>query len=77
MHLIDRLTRAGIAELGWPVGGADDQRHTSVGRLDNRRVEVRGRRPRGTEHHHRSPAREREPERTERGRPLVEHDLHL
>ena len=23
------------------------------------------------------PAREREPERTERGRPLVEHDLHL
>ena len=76
MHLVDRLTRAGVTKLRRTVCRTHDQRDARVRRLDHRRVEVRGCRSRGAQHHDRAAAPEREPERPERGRALVEHDLH-
>ena len=77
VRLVDRLARAGVTELRRPVGRAHDQRDARVRRLDHRRVEVRGCRPRSAQHHHRASAPEGEAERPERGRALVEHDLHV
>ena len=75
LRLVDRLPRAGVAQLGRPVGGAHEQRYARVRRLDDRGMEVRGRGPRGAAHDRGPAAREPDAERAERGRALVEHDV--
>ena len=77
LRLVDRLTRAGVAQLGRPVGGAHDQRHARVRASITAGMEVRGRRARRAAA--RSPGgrvASADPERAERGRALVEHDVH-
>ena len=65
-----------VAQLGRPVGGAHEQRHPRVTRLDHRR-DGSWRRRCPTCTHDRGPAgREADAERAERGRALVEHDVH-
>ena len=73
--LVDGLRGADVAQLGRPVGGADEQRHAGLVGLDDGGVEVRRRRAAGAQRHRRRRAgrrcRQAEPERHERGAPLV------
>ena len=75
LRLVDRLARAGVAQLGRPVGGAHEQRYPRVRGLDHRGMEVRGRGSRGAAHDRGPAAGEPDAERAERGRALVEDDL--
>ena len=73
--LIDRLRRADIVQLGWPVGGEGDQRHVGQAGLDHRRVEVGGGRPAGAQRHRRETGGQSDPEGDERRAAFVVHDL--
>ena len=73
--LVDGLGRAHVAQLGWPVGGADQQRHPGQVGLHHRGVQLGGRRAAGGQHHGGSPGGQAEPERGEAGRALVEPDV--
>ena len=59
LRLVDRLPGAGVAQLGRTVGGAHDQRDARVRGLDDRGMEVRGRRPRRAAQDRGPPACER------------------
>ena len=72
LHLVDGLPRAGVAQLGRPVGGAHDHRDPPVVRLEHRRVEVRRRGARRAQQRRRASGRARDAESEERRRPLVE-----
>ena len=54
VRLVDRLARAGVAQLGRAIGGAHDQRNARVRRLHDRGMEVRGRGTRRAQHHRRA-----------------------
>ena len=75
MRLIDRLRGTDAAQLGRPVGGAHEQRHSSVPGFDHCRVQVRGRGPRRAAHDDGPPGRHRHPEGAECGRSFVEDDV--
>jgi len=66
-ELIDRLRRAGIAQLGRAVGGEDDQRHAAVAGFDDRGKEVRRGGARGAEDGDRFARDLRQAEREESG----------
>ena len=73
--LVDRLWRADVAKLWWPVGRDDDHRHVGEPGLDDRWVEVGGRRPARAQQHRRG-ATQSEPEGDERGRSFVVDHVH-
>ena len=72
LQLVDRLVRAGATQLRGPVGGEHEQRHARLVGLDHRRVEMRGRGARRADHRDRPAAHLRQPQREERGRPLID-----
>ena len=77
LDLIDRLRRAGVAELGRTVRGRDDQGHARGGGFDHGGEEVRGGAP-GRAHERDGAARGLgEPEGEESGRALVQRHARL
>ena len=74
-RLVDGLVGARADELERAVGADDDQRHPGVGGLEHRRVQVRDGGPGGDDDGHRAPGAQREPDREEAGRALV--DAHV
>ena len=75
LQLVDGLARARIAQLRRPVGGAHDERHPCVTRLQHRGMEVRGGGARGAQHDGRAPGHFGCPQREERRGSLVEVDV--
>ncbi len=73
--LVDGLARAPVAQLGGPVGGADEQRHPRVVRLDHGGMQVDRRGTRRAAHDGGPAGRQTDAERAKPGRPLVEHDV--
>ena len=69
------LARPRADQLGGPVRGERQQRHPRVRGLQHGREEVRRGRARGRGHRHRPSRRQRQPERQEPGRALVDADV--
>ena len=76
LGLVDRLTRAGVAELRRPVGGAHEHRHPGVRGLDHRGMEVGRGGPRRAQQDRGDARGESDPECAKRSRPFVEHHMH-
>jgi hypothetical protein len=72
--LVDGLWGAAVAQLGWPVGCQQDERHACGIRLDRRREEVRCGAAGGDQDRGRAAARLGQAQRHEAGPPLVEVD---
>ena len=70
--LVDRLGRAAVAQLGWPVRAEHDQRHPRLLGLDHGRVELGDGGPRRGQQDDRPAARAGHAEREEAGGALVE-----
>ena len=75
--LVDGLGSATALELGWPVGGEDEQWHARVEGLDHGGEVVGGRRARRAHQRHRAPRGPGQAEGEEAARPLVEVDRHV
>ncbi len=67
-----RLIRADPVGLRGPVGGEDDERHTRLVRLEDGRVQIRGRSPRGGDHDGRPAGLDAQAQREESGDPFVD-----
>ena len=73
-YLIDRLRRAGVAKLGRPVGGGEDERDARRGCLDDRGEEISGGAARRAHERDRPTRGFREAQREKSGGALVEAD---
>ena len=71
LQLVDRLPRAGVAQLRGPIGGEQQQRHARLLRLDRGRQQLRRGRAGGARHRHGHARRLGEAEREETGAALV------
>ncbi len=69
--LVDGLVGPVVDELGWPVGGENDERHAGQLGLGHCGPEVGHRRARGHDHRHRATAPLGQPQRHEAQTPLV------
>ena len=75
--LLDGLRRADTVQLGRPVGGQHQDRHTRLMGLHHRGVKVGGSGTAGAQQRGRCPAAQRNAECCERGRTLVEEDVQI